>query len=431
MIRRSIKLQLVAFLAITLLGVSYVGANYVGLTDALTDSTYSVTVDLAESGGLFENAEVTYRGVTVGQVNALRLTRTGVRAKLALDRGAEIPADATAVVADRSAVGEQYVDLQPHRRSGPYLHDGSVIPRGRTRLPISSTKLLVDLDQLVDSVDKRDLTTVLSELDAAFAGTGPALQALIDNGNAVTAAASANIDPTTRLLDEGQTVLDTQLDSASDIKAFARHLASLSAQLDTSDPDLRRVLDNGANGVPEVTSLIRSLDPALGILLGNLVTVGGIQAVRLPGLEQILVEYPDVVAGGFTVVADGTSHVGLVLDVTPPPCTQGYESTAKRYPQETADTHVNESARCTELESGTSDVRGVQHAPGPTGRAPRDPGPSGDGGSTRAGTYRYHPATGQVSGPDGGPVQIGSSGGQQRVYGDDSWQMLLLSPLAR
>lgn len=435
MIRRTVKLQLLAFLVITLLGVSYVSANYVGLTDKLTDANYRVNVELAETGGLFENAEVTYRGVTVGEVGDLQLTKGGVRAVLQLDRDIEIPDDARAVVEERSAVGEQYLDLQPSRSGGPYLEDGSVIPQERTKLPITSTQLLLNLDELVNSVDKDDLTTVITELDAAFSETGPELQALIDNGNAFIEASSANIGPTTRLIEDGQTVLDTQLDSADSIRTFSKRLASLTEQLDRSDPDLRRMIDNGRVAAPELVSLLRSIDPTIGTLLGNLVTVGGIASVRLPGLRQILVMYPDVVAGGYTVTADGTSHVGLVLDMDPPPCTNGYESTPKRYPQEASGGQANRDAHCAEPPSSQTSVRGNQNAPGPTGEAPEDPGPSETSetsdGSTEVGMYRYDASTGQVIGPAGGPVQMGSSGGQQRMFGDDSWKWLLLRPLGK
>ena len=127
MIRRSTKLQLVAFALITLIGVSYVSARYVGLGERLFGDGYVVTADFTESGGIFTNAEVTYRGVAVGRVDRLRLANDGVHVDLRLDGGSQIPADTRAVVENRSAVGEQYVDLQPRRAGGPYLADGSHI----------------------------------------------------------------------------------------------------------------------------------------------------------------------------------------------------------------------------------------------------------------------------------------------------------------
>jgi phospholipid/cholesterol/gamma-HCH transport system substrate-binding protein len=41
---------------------------------------------------------------------------------------------------------------------------------------------LLNLNRLVESVDKRDLTVVIDELARAFAGTGTDLQAIIDSG---------------------------------------------------------------------------------------------------------------------------------------------------------------------------------------------------------------------------------------------------------
>jgi phospholipid/cholesterol/gamma-HCH transport system substrate-binding protein len=117
-IRRGVKIQLGAFAAITALGVSYVGATYAGL-DGWLDDGYTVRAEFTDSGGIFSGAEVTYRGVTVGRVGTLRLSGDGVAVDLRVTEGGRIPADTVAVVANRSAVGEQYVDLQPRSAGGP------------------------------------------------------------------------------------------------------------------------------------------------------------------------------------------------------------------------------------------------------------------------------------------------------------------------
>ncbi len=123
--------------------MSYVSARYVGLGERLFGDGYVVTADFTESGGIFTNAEVTYRGVAVGRVDRLRLADDGVHVDLRLQGGTRIPADTRAVVANRSAVGEQYVDLQPRRRSGPYLSNGGHITVANTATPIhTETRLL-------------------------------------------------------------------------------------------------------------------------------------------------------------------------------------------------------------------------------------------------------------------------------------------------
>jgi phospholipid/cholesterol/gamma-HCH transport system substrate-binding protein len=67
-------------------------------------------------------------------------------------------------------------------------------------------------------------------------------------------------------------------------------------------------------------------------------------------------------------------------------------------------------------------VRGAQNAPGAA---------SGSGGTNQAAYVTpYDPETGIATGPDGTSVEIGSAGGEQTVFGKESWQWLLVGPMA-
>ncbi|CAL9289744.1 MCE family protein [Streptomyces sp. SudanB52_2052] len=424
MITRTVKAQLLAFATVTAVGVSYVGAEYTGLVDGLLDRGYTVRADFADSGGIFSGAEVTYRGVPVGRVGELRLSGSGVSVALDIEDGApRIPSDTLAVVANRSAVGEQYVDLQPRRTDGPYLLDGSTIPRDRTRVPLPVTDMVVSLDRLVNSVGKDDLRITVDELGEAFAGTGPRLSRLVDSGNALVESASDSLPETISLIEDSRKVLRTQADQGSSIKSFSRDLATLTAQLKSSDGDLRRLIGNAPPAGVEVNSLLKSLRPDLPVLLANLISGGQVTLARLPGVEQALVTFPVAVAGSHTVIpGDGTTHFGLVLNADDPPaCTQGYD-TRRRDPSDTSRRPANTDARCTAPRGGDTSVRGAQNAPGASGRS---------GGADRAAYVApYDPETGTATGPDGTPVEIGSTGGEQTVFGKDSWQWLLVGPMA-
>ncbi|MFD5914044.1 MCE family protein [Streptomyces massasporeus] len=425
MITRTVKAQLLAFATVTAVGVSYVGAEYTGLVDGLLDRGYTVRADFSDSGGIFSGAEVTYRGVPVGRVGALRLSGSeGVSVALEIEDGApRIPADTLAVVANRSAVGEQYVDLQPRRSDGPYLLDGSAIPREDTRVPLPVTDMVVSLDRLVTSVGKEDLRITVDELGEAFSGTGPRLSRLVDSGNALVESASDSLPETVSLIEDSRKVLKTQADQGSSIKSFSRDLAALTAELKSSDGDLRRLIGNAVPAGQEVDSLLRSTRPHLPVLLANLISGGQVTVARLPGVEQALVTFPVVVAGSHTVVpGDGTTHFGLVLNADdPPPCTQGY-GTRRRDPADTGTRPANTDARCTAPRGGGTSVRGAQNAPGASGRS--------GGAGPAAYVAPYDPETGTATGPDGTPVEIGSTGGEQSTFGKDSWQWLLLGPMA-
>ena len=107
-------------------------ARYVGLYDRVAGGQYHVTADFEQSGGIFVGSEVSYRGVTVGRVDDLRLSKDGVIVDAKIQRGVQIPKDTKVVVENRSAVGEQYLDFQPRSDKGPASRTATR-SRARTR----------------------------------------------------------------------------------------------------------------------------------------------------------------------------------------------------------------------------------------------------------------------------------------------------------
>ncbi len=424
MITRRTKLQLVVFAVITLLGVSYVGARYARLDRLVHDTAYTVVAHFQDSGGIFAGAEVSYRGVGVGRVQKLQLTSSGVDVYLDIDNSYDsIPSDTLAVVANRSAVGEQYVDLQPKTDAAPYLKDSSQIAQADTRTPIQTDKFLTDLSDTVESVDKKALRTTVGELGKAFAGTGPDLQRIIDTGNSFIKTANANFDTTTALIRDGNTVLHGQIASEDSIRLFARDLSLFSGTLAGSDKALREVIDNGSATANQLRTFLQENRVDLAELINNLVTTGDVVVKHLDGVRQILVVYPYVVEGGFTVVAKSPdtglydAHFGMVLTQDPKVCTHGYESTHMRPPQDGSNKPMNTKAHCAEPPT-VSNPRGAQNAPR-TGAAYRAPVAS------------YDPTTGKLSwGAKVDPALASPGTPAPATLGEESWKWLFLQPLA-
>ena len=126
-----------------------------------------------------------------------------------------------------------------------------------TETPIETTKLLTDISTTIDSVNKKSLRTAVRELGTAFNGTGDDLGQIIDTSNAFIEAANDNFDITTALLEDSNVVLGTQIDKSSAIKSFARDLSLFSDTLAASDPDLRRVIENGSATANQLRTLPR------------------------------------------------------------------------------------------------------------------------------------------------------------------------------
>ncbi|WP_426242443.1 MCE family protein [Nocardioides sp. LHG3406-4] len=424
MITRRTKLQLLVFVVITLMGVTFVGARYARLDRVFYDDTYTVVAHFADSGGAFAGAEVSYRGVRVGQVSKMVLTDDGVDIHLAVDKDFDrIPAETEALVGNRSAVGEQYVELQPTVDHGPFLTDRSEIAQDDTAIPIATDTLLTDLTNTVESVDKESLQTVVSEFGTAFGGTGQDLQTIIDSGTAFIDEANDNFDITTALIRDANTVLKGQIASEGPIRAFAKDLSLFSGALAGSDKDLRAVIDNGSATANQLRTFLEENRVDLAELINNLVTTGEVVVKHLDGVEQLLVVYPYVVEGGFTVVSRDAhtgnfdAHFGMVLTENPPVCHAGYESTDTRPPQDGENRSMNMSAHCAEP-AGQSNARGAQNAPR-AGAAYRAPA-----------VAAYDPETGQVTWDERKIARLQSTGSvAPQAFGEESWKWLFLQPL--
>ncbi len=304
MITRLTKIQLAIFAVIVVLGAAFVGGRYAQLDRLFVDRTFPVTADFSDSGGIFEGAEVTYRGIAVGTVGELDFTDDGVDVVLDIEKDApSISADVRAVVANKSAIGEQYVDLQPRSASAPYLQAGTQISRQDTQIPIDTTTLLLNLSNLVSSVETDDLQTVVSELGAAFEGTGADLERILTTSTDFIETAQANLDVTQRLIRNSSGVLQTQLDKRSQLQTFSQNLALLSDTLVDADPDLRRLLDEGTPSAQVVREVIDENAEDLQTIFADLVTATEPLAENSEALQVLSILYPYTLEGTFSVVA--------------------------------------------------------------------------------------------------------------------------------
>jgi phospholipid/cholesterol/gamma-HCH transport system substrate-binding protein len=372
------RIKIVAFVLIALAVIGHIGVTYADLGRHVgMRGYYTVRLDLATTGGLFEGSAVSYRGVTVGKVGGLDLSRDGVIAELRIDGSApKIPRDLQAVVANRSAVGEQYVDLRPRAASAPYLEQGTTIPRSVTVTPAPVDETLKSVNDLAASLPLNDTKTLIDELALAFAGQGPHLQQLLDTSGRFVAASDAAFPDSRALIHNGEAVLRTQNEMSAAFRSFASSSSLLARRLRDSDTDLRRVIAAGPGAANELSGLLDDLDPSLSVLLANLLTTARVGEPRQAAIEELLVRLPQVAGMGSTIVADGRIRLGLVNTFfNPQPCTRGYGGTRYRNGLDLSPAPAfNSGARCTESPSTGINVRGSANAPRKGVPAPERPG---------------------------------------------------------
>lgn len=331
---RRIKLQLAVFTVIAVAAAAVMVFRYIDLPAMVFGAGhYDVTVELDRAGGLYPDANVAYRGTTVGRVKSVELTDAGVQAVLSLKSEYKIPSQLRAEVHSQSAIGEQYVDLKPTTAAGRDLRSGDVIPLTETSVPPDIDSLLDATNRGLTAIPQQNLKTAIDESYTAVGGLGPEMTRIVQGSTTLAIDADKNLDSLVNLIDRSAPILDSQADSAEAINAWAAHLATVTDQLASHDDAVKAILQRGPDAADQARQLFQRLQPTLPILLANLVSVGDVAVAYQPAIEQALVLVPQGVAMmQGTITANRNTKLdyrGLFLDFNmnlelPPFCGTGF-----------------------------------------------------------------------------------------------------------
>ncbi|WP_137873077.1 MlaD family protein [Rhodococcus sp. Q] len=424
-----VRIQLTIFAIVAVVGMTAAAVAYLRVPTALGIGRYTVTLEMDNAGGLYRNANVTYRGDTIGKVVEVRLDPETVRAELSLESSVPVAVtDLGVAVRSVSAIGEQYVDLQPSTTEGPYLSDGDVIPASQVIVPQEIGPVLDQAKAMLESVPRDTLRAVIDESAAAFAGRGPDLARLLDSTVSFVDQASDATTPATTLVRQLAPLLDTQVVTGDQIREWTASVAHLSEQLAEADGSTRGILEKGPATATEADALFQDLRPTLPLMLANFTSTAQVGVTYNPSIEQVLVILPPLVAAQETVVqkgqADGAAYVNFHVQIQDPAaCSTGYlPADQRRDPTDMSVPDTPPDLYCSVPQDSKFAVRGTRNIPclevpgkrAPTPEICRSAEPFVPAGTNAPGEL--------YSGPDGMQythTDVAPTGG------GDAWQQLL------
>ncbi|MDG4665452.1 MCE family protein [Mycobacterium sp. 236(2023)] len=370
MIDRLSKIQLMIFAVVTVLTVGTISIFYLRVPEAVGIGSYNITADFSAGGGLYQNANVTYRGVTVGRVESVGLTDNGVVARMRLNSGTPVPENVTATVKSVSAVGEQYVDLVPPAdASEATLTDGSNIAMDRTAIGQDIYGMLQQADALVSSVGDSRLQDLLKETFKAFNGSGPELARLIQSSRLLVDEANSSYGQTSQLIDQAAPFLEAQIRGGDDIRSLADGLARLTGEVANADPQLRDTLQTVPGATEAANTTFEGIRPTFPVLAANLANFGRIGVIYNKSLEHALVVFPALLAALNTVGGGLPTDEGGKLDFKvdlgdPPPCSVGFIPPSQiRSPADLTLRELPTDMYCKVAQNDPSVVRGARNYP--------------------------------------------------------------------
>lgn len=278
-----------AALFVLVLAVS--GVRLLGWLGGEDDDVMVVTAEFADTTGVYVGNDVTYLGVTVGEIVEVEPHGATMRVVMHLEKGTEIPQEAGAEILQGSLVTDRFIELGPAYTDGPTLADGDHIDTDHTRSPATVDEIAKAIDDLVVALDtsgdgsgRQGLGDALATTAKALDGNGPHLRralaesqdalAMINSKDADLTAVTDNLlELTQALAQRDRTIRSFTQDAAAttavlgdqrgELVAALEGLDDLTALADDFLKDNADVLTTDFQGLNDVVEVVRERQDSL------------------------------------------------------------------------------------------------------------------------------------------------------------------------
>lgn len=293
---RDLNRRVVALVSLGVL-VSLIGFAFLYGQLGLFQGGYRVTGVFTETGGLKAGDDVRQAGVKVGSVTAIDpdfehgLVKITFRVEEGIDLGPQTRAD----VQLANLLGGRYLKLTGPVQE-PFLadlpEDEREIPSGRTGTPYTVVEALNKTTGDLGRLDMKSITAILEEtekielpsrenlnklltnvstLNAALNAKSPQFQQLVADANRLTGVLATKNEDLVRLLEAGQTLLETLTEHKDELAASlgqnAKVVGTLADVVDKRGKELDDLLGN-------LHTLTQRLEPRMADLNTDLALLG-------------------------------------------------------------------------------------------------------------------------------------------------------------
>jgi len=246
--------------------------------------------DFADTTGVYVGNDVTYLGVPIGKVTAIKPRGTTMRVELRVtDPEIKLPADAGAQILQSALLTDRHVELGPAYTGGPQLQAGAVIDAEHTRSPMNLNEVSTSIDDLVKALNQTapggaDVGDLIHNAAVAFEGNGAALHQVLSSGQETLQTLNLKAPELIQLTDDLQTLasalnareqrirsLTTNVTAASDVfaaqsrdlKSTLSSLTQLSGSVNSFIGNNRKLLADNMAGAATIAETVRKRQASL------------------------------------------------------------------------------------------------------------------------------------------------------------------------
>ncbi len=229
--------------------------------------SYEVEAEFARTFNLFPGSPVRVLGVEVGKIADLTVEPGSdvVTARMVIDEGVQLPADASALIVPESLLGERYVQIDPPYEGGPEMAAGDTIPIDRTVVPYEFDEVLEGLNQFVGGLEPNEVGRLFDNLATVLDGQGAKVGQVIDQTHDAIAVLK---------------------DNDQELVSLAGRLADLNTTLGTRDQALGAIIEDWNTVTGSLASDRANIDAALRGLVRVTDELGRLLSANRDGLER-------------------------------------------------------------------------------------------------------------------------------------------------
>ena len=254
---------------------------------------YTMKADFSNAVGLLPGSEVDYLGVTYGTVSAVERIEGGVRVTMKVENDKHVPADSSANIFRKSALGEQYIEFDPppgYTNGGPYYAKNTVVPMSRTTVPLEFSELLRSASRLVSAISPEAVDTLVHEAAVGVNGRTDSLRGLADAGDKLSQVLVQRSAVLDRLATNNTRLTHVFTEHSDSLAQSVSDLRQVAATLKDARGDTTVLLQRGAQLLGTAADLVAAHKADLDCDLKTLELVTDVTTTdhNLQGLQTLL-----------------------------------------------------------------------------------------------------------------------------------------------
>lgn len=299
------KVRIVLGVALTL---ALIGGITVAAYAVIQPKRTHVVAFFDNTNGMFRGDEVRILGVPVGAIESIEPLPDQVKVTFWIESKYKVPADAKAAVVSPQLITSRAIQLVPAYTSGPVMHDGAVIPKERTAVPVEWDDLRQQLQKLTDALQPTTpggVSTLGAFINTAaenLRGQGPSIHdTIVTMSQAMSALGdhSGDIFGTIKNL---SVVVSALQDSSSLLQELNGNLAAVSGSLTTDHNAVGQAVKDIESAVRDTTEFIAQNRDALGIAGDKLSSISTAVNESTGEIKQMLHVFPNAMSNYLNII---------------------------------------------------------------------------------------------------------------------------------